>query len=96
MKFFGRLFSRKPVPKTEAGIAALIEGFTNGTGERWDWDYFISTHFEDERIDRAQKECFKVEEQFPRTGKIGWCNEKGLDRLRAIASELRASAKTEA
>jgi hypothetical protein len=96
MKIFERLFSHKPALKTEAEIAGLIEGFANGTGGRWDWDYFISTHFENEKINWAQKECFKVEEEFPRTGRVGWCNEKGLDRLRAIASELRSSAKTDA
>jgi hypothetical protein len=32
MKIFERFFSRKPTPKTEAEIAALIEGFANGTG----------------------------------------------------------------
>ncbi len=94
MKILERLFSRKAVRKTEIEIAALIEGFANGTGGRWDWDYFISTRFENERINWAQEECFKVEEEFPRTGRVGWCNEKGLDRLRAIASELRSSAKT--
>jgi hypothetical protein len=71
MKIFARLFSRKPAHKTEAEIAALIEGFANGTGGRWDWDYFISTHFENERINWAQKECFKVEEDFPRIGGVG-------------------------
>jgi hypothetical protein len=50
MKIFDRFFARKPPPKTADGIAALIEGFANGTGGRWDWDYFISTHFENERI----------------------------------------------
>ncbi|MGA2340444.1 MAG: hypothetical protein ABSF75_11140 [Terracidiphilus sp.] len=94
MKIFGRILSPNPAPKTEAEIAALIEKFANGTGGRWDWDYFISTHFESERINWAQKECFKVEEEFPRTGRLGWCNEKGLDRLRTIAAELRTSAKT--
>ena len=93
MKLLSRLFPRKPVPKTEREIAVLIEGFANGTGRRWDWDYFISTDFESERINRAQRECFKVEQEFPRTGRAGWCNEQGLDRLRAIASELRTGAK---
>jgi hypothetical protein len=46
MKLLSRLFSRKPVPKTEEEMATLIEGFANGTGGRWDWDYFISTDFE--------------------------------------------------
>ena len=45
------------------------------------------------RINWAQQECFKVERDFPRTGRVGWCSEKGRDRLRAIASELRASGK---
>jgi hypothetical protein len=92
MKLFNRLFSRKHVPKTEEEIAALIENFANGTDGRWDWDNFISTDFENERLKWAQKECFKVEEEFPRTGRMGWCNEQGLDRLRAIASELRTEA----
>jgi hypothetical protein len=93
MKPLSRLFSRKPVPKTEEEIAALIEGFANGTGGRWDWDYFISTDFESERVTWAKMECLRVEEEFPRTGRVGWCNEQGLDRLRAIASELRTGAK---
>jgi hypothetical protein len=93
MKLLSRLFSRKPVPKTEEEIAALIEGFANGTGGRWDWDYFISTDFESKRVTWAKMECLRVEEEFPRTGRVGWCNEQGLDRLRAIAFELRASAK---
>jgi hypothetical protein len=93
MKILERFFARKPVPKTEDEIATLIEGFANGTGGRWDWDYFISTRFENERISWAQNECFKVEQEFPRTGRVGWCNEKGLDRLQTIASELRASRK---
>jgi hypothetical protein len=94
MKIFERFFARKSIPTTEGEIATLIEGFANGTGGRWDWDYFISTRFENERISWAQNECFKVEQEFPRTGRVGWCNDKGLDRLRAIASELRASGKT--
>jgi hypothetical protein len=94
MKIFER-FGRKPVRKPPEEIAALIEGFANGTGGKWDWDCFISTHFEDERIDWAQKECFKVEQEFPRAGRFGWCNERGLDRLRAIASELRAFGKVD-
>jgi hypothetical protein len=93
MKLLQHLFSRKPAPKTEKEIATLIEGFANGTGGRWDWDYFISTNFDNDRINWAQKECLRVEEEFPRTGRVGWCNEQGLDRLRAIASELRATAK---
>ena len=93
MKLLQRVFSRKPVPKTEEEIVALIEGFADGTGGRWDWDYFISTHFDNDRINWAQKECFRVEEESPRTGRAGWCNEQGLDRLRVIASELRATAK---
>jgi hypothetical protein len=93
MKILDRFFARTPPPKTTDQIATLIEGFANGTGGRWDWDYFISTHFEDEWVSWAQNECFKVEQEFPRTGRLGWCNEKGLDRLRAIASELRASGK---
>ncbi len=93
MKIFDRFFARKPRPKTADEIATLIEGFANGTGGRWDWDYFMNTHFENEMINWSQKECFKVEQEFPRAGRVGWCNEKGLDRLRAIASELRASSK---
>jgi hypothetical protein len=31
-------------------LAALMEGFANHTGGRWDWDYFISARFEDDRI----------------------------------------------
>jgi hypothetical protein len=95
MKVLQRLFSRNPAPKTEEEIALLIEGFANGTGGRWDWDYFISTQFQIERIKWAQEECFKVEEEFPRTGRTGWCNEQGLNRLRSIASELRAAAHSD-
>jgi hypothetical protein len=95
MKILDRFFARTPPPKTTDQIATLIEGFANGTGGRWDWDYFISTHFGDERVNWAQNECFKVEQEFPRTGPVGWCNEKGLDRLRAIATELRASGKVD-
>jgi len=95
MKILDRFFARKPPPKTADEIATLIEGFANGTGGRWDWDYFISTHFESERVNWAQNECLKVEQEFPRTGRVGWCNEKGLNRLRAIASELRGSGKVD-
>jgi hypothetical protein len=66
MKLLSRFFLRKPAPKTEQEIAALIDGFANGTGGRWDWDYFISTDFENERVTWAQKECLKVEDEFPR------------------------------
>jgi hypothetical protein len=44
MKIFERILSRKPVPKTEDEIATLIEGFVNGAGGRWEWDYFIKLH----------------------------------------------------
>ena len=93
MKISDRFLSRKPTPKTEEEIAALIEGFANGTGGRWDWDFFISIHFENDNINTAQNECLKVEQEYPRTGRVGWCNEKGIERLRAIASELRTSGK---
>lgn len=95
MKIFKRFFSRESPPKTEDEIATLIEGFANGTGGSWDWDYFISTRFENEKISWAQDECFKVAADFPRTGRVGWCNEKGLDRLRAVAAELRDSGKVD-
>jgi hypothetical protein len=93
MKLLSRFFPRKPVPRTEDEIASLIERFADDAVGRWEWDSFISTNFENEPINRAQKECLKVEEEFPRAGPVGWCNEQGLDRLRAIASELRRSAK---
>jgi hypothetical protein len=83
----------KPAPKREDEIALLIDGFANGTGDVGIGITSISTHFENDSINWAQKECFKVEQDFPRTDRVGWCNEKGLDRLRAIASELRASGK---
>jgi hypothetical protein len=95
MKILDRFFARKPPPRTADQIATLIEGFANGKGGRWDWDYFIGTYFENEKVNWAQKECLKVEHEFPRTGCVGWCNEKGFDRLRAIASELRASGKVD-
>lgn len=61
MKLLTRLFSRRPVPKAEEQIAALIEGFANGRRRLWDWAYFITTDFERKW---AQNECFKVEEDF--------------------------------
>jgi hypothetical protein len=93
MKLFERYLSRKPILKTEDEVATLIEDFVNGTGGDWDWGSFISTRFESEIINGAQNECLKVAQEFPPTGRIGWCNEQGLERLRAIASELRASGK---
>ena len=93
MKRLSRLFSRNPGAETEQEIASLIDGFASGTGEKWDWDYFISTKFESERVTWAQKECLKVEQEFPRMRLTDWCNEEGLERLREIASQLRTSAK---
>lgn len=77
---------------SEAEIATLIESFANGSSGSWDWDDFVSVQHTNERIEAARVACLKVEHEFP-GGASRWCNDDGLERLRAIAAQLRASAR---
>lgn len=91
MNIFKRVFGRDSEP-SDAEIAAMIENFANGTSGKWDWDDFISVRYSNERIEAARTACLRVAHDFP-GGATQWCNHEGLERLRAIAAQLRGSAK---
>lgn len=90
MNIFKPVFGRGSEP-TDAEIALVIENFVNRTPGKWEWDDFISVPYSNERI-KAAGICLRVGHDFPR-GATRWCSDEGLERLRAIASQSRGSAK---
>jgi len=91
MNILKHVFSRDS-ELSDSEIAALIENFANGTSGNWDWDAFISIQYSNKRIEAARIECLRVAHDFP-GGATRWCNNEGLERLRAVAAQLRTPAK---
>jgi hypothetical protein len=66
-----------------------IRNFLDGTGGKYDWDGFISESLGYPDLDEVQQFCLKVSEMHPpEKGQGGWCNQTGIDKLRARLEDL--------
>ncbi len=74
--------------RTSAEVANIIRQFLDGTGEKWDWDDFISIPISDSRLDEIRKTCGELPERFPPRESGWYCSENGMKVLREVAADL--------
>jgi hypothetical protein len=73
-------------------VAETLQNFLDGTGGKWDWGDFISaTHFEDSYLEKIRVRCALLDQEFPPTIRGRYCNEQGLEVIRAYIRELTKS-----
>ncbi len=77
---------------TREEVAQILQNFLDGTGGKWDWGDFISaTHFENAYLEKIRVRCALLDQEFPPTSRGWYCNEQGLEVIRAYIQELTKS-----
>ena len=72
--------------------AAVILAFLDGSCKPYDWDDFTSVRHQDPLIETARRRCVEIHDQYPPETPGRYCNNEGLELLRAIADELSGHA----
>ena len=83
---------------TLSEAADLIEKFASNSEElgAWDWENFIAVKHSDERVEDARQEVFSIRQSHPPIGgQGGWCSNRGTQRLKELAKELRRGKLSE-
>jgi hypothetical protein len=77
---------------TREEVAHILQGFLDGTGSKWGWDDFTSVvRFEDPYLEKIRTRCILLDREFPPTTGGWYCNEQGLEVIRAYIRELTKS-----
>ena len=72
-------------------VAKVLQDFLDGTGGKWDWDWFLSdAELANERLEQIRRHCNRLSDEFPPVSR-GYCNEKGLAVIRRYIAELRGA-----
>lgn len=74
-------------------VADLLERFVRSSGDRYEWDDFISTPFHDPVLDAVRRESASLPDVDPPQHDGEYCGERGAERLLALAELLRRSAQ---
>jgi hypothetical protein len=73
-------------------VAEILQNFLDGTGGEWVWDDFTSVMpFEDPYLEKIRARCILIDREFPPTIRGWYCNEQGLEVIRAYIRELTKS-----
>jgi hypothetical protein len=83
----------KPLKLTREEVAQTLEGFINGTGGQWDWDDFMSSPIEDNKLELIRLRSSGLDSEFPPKQIGSFCNEAGLEVIRSYIAELRTQDK---
>lgn len=78
--------------RTPEEVADTIEGFVNGTGNQWAWDGFTSIRLDDPKLEAIRKRVVALPVEFPSPNPRDYCSEAGMEELKNIARELRATS----
>ena len=82
--------------RTPEEVANTIEGFVNGTGNQWAWDGFTSIRLDDPALEAIRQEVVSIPVEFPPANPRDYCNEQGMEQMRQIVRDLRASSSSSA
>ena len=76
---------------TKIEVSNLIVSFLDNTCEEWEWEWddFTSIKCKDPELEAIRQECVAVAVDCPATDQSTYCNEKGIEILRAIANKLK-------
>lgn len=78
--------------RTREEVANTIEAFTQGNGDQWAWDGFISIRLDDPELEAIREKCIAIRDEFPPSDPRAYCSEAGLAVMRQIVQDLRARA----
>jgi hypothetical protein len=70
-----------------------IRHFLDGTGDKWEWDDFISVPAKNQEVARLQGFCQQLPELYPPVNKTDYRSATGLVRLREILAEVEGSVE---
>ena len=73
---------------TSIEVAAIIERFLDGTGEKWDWDDFTSISILDPVLDGVRRTCGELPDRYPPVRPSHYCSEAGFQILRTLVQDL--------
>ena len=74
---------------TNEDVANIIEAFLNGTGEKWEWDDFISIRQKDIYLENIRNICDTISLKYPSDKAGHYANDEGFKILKEIIKELR-------
>jgi hypothetical protein len=83
------MLEARMVRRTNLEVADIIEAFVEGTGRDWDWDDFCSLKIENRELDAIRLKCINLSFTHPPPTRHRYCNEEGIQLLRAIVKDLR-------
>ncbi len=87
--FNGSKTSTKPkYEEQRAYVIKCIRGFLDGTGEKWEWDGFISSSAGYPELEALQSFCLEISDEYPPREGDGWCNAEGIRKLKSKLDEL--------
>jgi len=81
----------RPVQRTKLEVVNIIEQFLDGTGGEWAWDDFCSFGIANPYLDSIRLRCTELDTAYPPTEKGHYCGQAGLEVMRELVAELRAS-----
>ena len=88
-KLFDLLFS-KPVVRSSAEVAGVLEAFIDESGEPYDWDDFVcGGRIADPGLEAIRARCASLPEEFPPTISGHYCSDVGVEVIRGFAAHLR-------
>ena len=77
---------------TREEVAQILQNFLDGTGGDWDWDDFASAiTIEDPYLEKIRARCALLDREFPPARRSEYCNEQGIEVIRAYIRELTKS-----
>jgi hypothetical protein len=74
---------------TREEVEKVIEQFLSSTGNKWDWDDFVSMRLEDPELEQIRRSCAALPELYPPTVNSGYCDAQGLKALRSTLKNLK-------
>jgi hypothetical protein len=87
--------AKPPIPGEKIAVEKYIRDFLEETGRDYDWDDFISIRCTDPELEEIRRFCASTDCLFPPTEKGHWCNEDGINAMRAIQLRLKDEIEAE-
>jgi hypothetical protein len=78
----------KKYKRSRQEVADLLDSFLVQADGRA-WDTFLSFPLEDEKLEKIRIRCANLDREFPPDNHDHYCNDKGIEVIRAYIAELR-------
>ena len=79
----------RPVRRTPAEVASIIQAFVDGTGNPYDWDDFLcGGRIEDQALEKIRARCAALPQEFPPLQPGEYCGREGVELMQSFVAEL--------